>query len=107
MVQSSSEKTTDLSHLVTTVLRQVKMDVLRELAHEGYSPTTKLNPSLEDTMTHLVWVIASQSTQKRTQSFSRDAKPRKGQPSTLRVNRVTGVANSLRQRVSFASSTDA
>lgn len=106
-MQSSSEQTTDLSHLVTTVLRQVRQDVLMELAHEGYSPTMRLRPSLEATMTQLVWVIASQCTQKRTQSFSRDAKPRKGQPSTSQVNRVTGAANSSRQPVSFASSTDA
>ena len=107
MVQSSSEQTIDLSHLVTTVLRQVRQDVLMELAREGYLPTSKLHPSLEATMTRLVWAIASQSTQKRMRSSLLGAKPRKGQPSTLQVNRVTGVANSLRQPVSFASSTDA
>lgn len=102
MEPSSSDKTIDLSHLVTTVLQQVRKDALRELAREGYSPTMKLRPSLEDTMTRLVKVIAYQSMQKQMQSSWPVEKKPSAQQSTSRVNRATGAGNSLRQQESHA-----
>jgi len=99
MEPSSSDKTIDLSHLVTTVLQQVRKDALRELAREGYKDTARFKPSQVDMMTRLVKVIAYQSMQKQMQSSWPVEKKPSAQQSTSRVNRATGAGNSLRQRV--------
>jgi len=98
MEPSSSDKTIDLSHLVTTVLQQVRKDALKELAREGYKDTTTFKPSQVDMMTRLVKVIAYQSMQKQMQSSWPVEKKPSAQQSTSRVNRATGAGNSLRQQ---------
>lgn len=95
---SSSDKTTDLSHLVTTVHQQVHEDALKVLAHAGYSPTTRLNLSLADTMTRIQRDTAYLSMRRQMQSYWQDVIAVLDLPSTSLERHVTDALNLFKQQ---------